>query len=739
MTAMQFSRRDLLKAGGVMIVGFSASGVPALAAPSARSLKPGMLDSWLVISRDSMVTVYSGRIDMGTGLQTAYAQIVADELDVPLARIHVVMGDTTTTPDQGKTTASSGIMLGAQPIRVAACEARAVLIKMAAEQLKVSAAELDVKDGAVRVRSARGKSITYGKLIGDKSLSFDLGPVTESPWGPTVKGRSPLKSPRDYKVVGTSVPRTDIPAKVAGSHEYVHNVRMPGMLHGRVVRPPAVGAKLVAVDESSVNAIPAVRIVRRADFLGVVAPREENAIRAAQQIKATWSAVQARLPDKKTQYQELRNAAVVETQDSFNIGDAPSAIANSKTTIKADYHFPYQLHGMIGPSCAVADVKSDHATIWSGTQWPQGDRGDLAKLLELPIERVNVICRTASGSYGRLGCDDAAADAAIMSQAIGKPARVQWMRHDEHGWEPVSPGMTMSIEGALDDHGRIIGFDYTQWSISHATGERGNYLAWRLLGTAPGHPRNSGGIFDLCYGFDRRGRSVFVEPKFRAIYLRAPGGIQSIFAVESFIDELALKANADPVEFRMRHLNDARDRDVLLAVARRANWKAQPPASRQRDNKDVLSGRGVALAKYGFGDTRVAMVADVTVEQVTGRVHVTSVYVAHDCGIIVNPNGVQNQIQGAIIQGLSRSLHEEVDYSRERITSLDWIQYPVIRFSEIPAITIELINRPELAPSAVGEISTVPTTAAVANAIADATGVRIREVPFTPDRVKALI
>jgi CO/xanthine dehydrogenase Mo-binding subunit len=283
---MQFSRRDLLKAGGVMIIGFSALGeVAALAAPSARSEKPGMLDSWLVISRDDMVTVYSGRIDMGTGLQTAYAQIVADELDVPLTRIRVIMGDTTTTPDQGKTTASNGIMVGAQPIRVAACEARAALIKMAAERLKVSVAELDAKDGAVRVRGAPGKSISFGKLIGDNSLSFDLGPVKESPWGPTVEGQSPLKSPRDYKVVGASVPRIDIPAKVAGSHEYVHNVRVPGMLHGRVVRPSAVGAKLVAVDESSVSAIPGVRIVRRADFLGVVAPpgRERHSRGSADQ------------------------------------------------------------------------------------------------------------------------------------------------------------------------------------------------------------------------------------------------------------------------------------------------------------------------------------------------------------------------------------------------------------------------------------------------------------------------
>lgn len=354
--------------------------------------------------------------------------------------------------------------------------------------------------------------------------------------------------------------------------------------------------------------------------------------------------------------------------------------------------------------------------------------------------RVNIVWREASGSYGRLGCDDAAADAAIISQAVGKPVRVQWMRYDEHGWEPVSPAMAMSVEGALDDQGHILGLDYTQWSASHATGERGNYVAWHLIGSAPGWKRQSGGPSDICYAIDdRRARSLFVEPKFRAIYLRAPGGIQSIFAIESFMDELALAAKTDPIEFRLRHLTIDRGRDALTTAARLADWKARPAKRGIARAAKVLSGRGVAMARYGFNDTFIAMVAEIEVERATGRVRVTRVSLAHDCGIVINPDGVTNQIQGGIIQGISRSLHEKLAYNRERITSLDWYSYPILRFSEVPEIKIELINRPELPPSSVGEISTVPTAAAIANAIFDATGKRLRQAPFTAERVKALI
>lgn len=731
------SRRDLLKAGGVMVVAFSSFGsLEAIAAPATRSLKPDALDSWIAISKNNIVTVYSGRIDMGTGIATGYAQIVADELYFPVERIRLVMGDTATTPNQGKTTASNGLNIGAQPIRVAAAQARAALVRLAGQKLGVPISEIETTDGAIHVKGSSQKGLSYGALIGDQTFDIALGvPLKDTPWGPIVAGQVALKSPRDYTVVGKSVPRIDVPAKVIGTHEFVHNVRVPGMLHGRVVRPPAFGAKFVSLDEASVKGV---QIVQRADFVGVVAAREEDAIRAAQQLKVTWSPpLQPALPDKKAQYDELQKQPVIETQTAFDEGDAPTAIANSKNRLKAEYRYPYQLHGMIGPSCAVADAKKDSATIWSGSQWPQGDRDGIAKLLGLPLDKVTVICRAASGSYGRLGADDAAADAALMSQAVGKPVRVQWMRHDEHGWEPVSPGMIMSVEGALDDSGKIAGFDYTQWSISHGTAEQGNYVAWRLLGTAPGYKRDSGSIGALWYNFPRRGRSVFVQPKFRAIYMRSPGGIQSTFAVECFMDELAAKANADPIEFRLRHSTDARDREALTTVAKMANWQARANTRQAAVDQGTISGRGVALIRGGFGDTRVAMIADVTVERATGRVRVTKVFVAKDAGIIVNPDAVRNQIQGAVIQGLSRSLREEVGYSQARITSLDWEQYPIFRFSDVPDIEIELLNRLDQPPSGVGELSTMPTTAAVANAIFDATGVRLREAPFTPERVKA--
>jgi CO/xanthine dehydrogenase Mo-binding subunit len=744
MTAKTLSRRRLLKSAGVLVVGFSSAGKLAAAATSGasagrRSLAVEALDSWLVISRDGVVTVYSGKIDMGTGIETAYAQIVADEIEVPLDRVRVVMGDTDLTPDQGKSTSSRGIVIGAQPLRIAACEARTALIGLAADRLALPPADLEARDGFVRVKSAPQNGLSYGDLIGDRTFSIELDVAEKTQYGPLLKTKSPLKSPKEYRVVGTSALRFDVPEKVTGTFEFVHNVRVPGMLHGRVVRPPAFGATLLSVDEKSVADIPKLQIVRRGNFLGVVAEREEDAVQAAQLLRTEWSQSQT-LPDQKSLFAELRKAKIVKDEPSFSKGDVAQTLSAGKTRLKADYHFPFQMHAMLGPSCAVADVRPDRATIWSGSQWPQGDRGDIAKLLGLAEKQVRVVWRAAAGSYGRLGCDDAAADAAILSQAVGRPVRVQWMRHDEHGWEPVAPAMSMSIEGALDEKGRVLALDYTQWSASHSTGERGNYVAWRLIGSAPGWNRFSGQLPDLWYALDAgRARSVFVEPWLRSIYLRAPGVQQAVFAFESFMDELASAAGVDPVEFRLRHMEDSRDRDVLAAAARLAGWRAGPQPRPGSADAKILSGQGVAMARYGDGKPRIAMVADVEVERATGKVRVKWLSVALDCGLIVNPDALLNQIQGAVIQGTSRSLMEEVQFDREKITSVSWDEYPILRFSEIPDVRVETINRPDKPPAAAGEVCTIPTTAVIANAIFDATGVRIRQVPFTPARVKAML
>jgi nicotinate dehydrogenase subunit B len=746
MSAPGLSRRQLLEGAG-LVIGFAIGGADLVVVAAegadavARSVAPENLDSWLAIARDGTVTLYTGRVDIGTGTETVFAQFVAEELDVAIDRVRVVMGDTRLTPDQGKTTASQNVVRGSQPVRVAAAEARSTLMALAAERLGVSAGNLTTDNGWVRPKTASGGGVSYGDLIGDRSFSVTLelaGTTAQDiSRGIMLKPKSPLKAFNEYKVVGTSVPRFDIPAKVAGTFEYVHNVRLPGMLHGRVIRPPAVGARLLSVAEDSVRAIDGAQIVRRNDFLGVIAPREEDAIRAASALRAEWSKSE-RLPDLAAIYRELPKQKVVSDELSFSEGDIAAGMAKGSRRLKATYDFPFQDHGMIGPSCAVADVKSDSATIWSGSQWPQGDRSDIAKMLGLPLARVQLIWREASGSYGRLGCDDAAADAAIMSQIVGRPVRVQWMRDDEHGWEPISPAMTMTIDGAVDENGRVTAFDYTQYSPSHSMGEKGNHLAWHLIGGAPGWGRMSGAAANLWYDIEaKRARNIYVEPWLRGIYLRSPGGTQSVFAYESFMSELAAAAGIDPLEFRLRNTPDARDRDVLQAVARLSAWR-QGTRPRNPDAA-ILTGRGLAMARYGVGQSRSALVVDIEIERASGRVALTRACIAFDCGLVLNPDGLANQIEGGLLQGLSRALHEQVRFDRQKVTSLSWDDYRILRFAELPEVQTQVIPRPDQPWGSAGEAGTVATAAALANAVFDATGKHPRRLPLNPENVKAVL
>jgi nicotinate dehydrogenase subunit B len=395
---------------------------------------------------------------------------------------------------------------------------------------------------------------------------------------------------------------------------------------------------------------------------------------------------------------------------------------------------------LLQPSCAVADVQPAGATIWSGTQWPQGTRRDIAKMLGMSPEQLRVICRPASGSYGRLSCDDAAADAAVLSQAVGKPVRVQWMREDEHRCSPLCSAMSIRVEGALDENFKMVAFDATQWLQTHSDSESGHLLAWEAIGTAPGRSDGwTGQIPSLWYEIDaKRNRSLFVKPLIRNIYMRGPGAVQGAFAFESFVDELAAAANADPVEFRLRHMIDLRDRDVLMTAARLAGWNPRP-AAQQRSSGPVLRGRGIAIARYGDGPPRVAIASEVEIDHATGMLRVTKVCAGVDCGLIVNPDGLRAQAEGSIIQGISRALLEEIDFDLRQVTSRNWADYPILGFSALPEIKIELINRPNHPPAAAGEISTIPVPASIANAIFDATGRRLRRAPFTPLRVRALL
>jgi nicotinate dehydrogenase subunit B len=745
MSDPDFSRRQLIEAAGALVVGFTIRGGGCLAnaaeaEETVRTVAPESLDSWLSVARDGSVTLFTGRVDLGTGTETVFAQFVAEELDVPIERVRVVMGDTRLTPDQGKTTASLNVVRGSQPIRVAAAEARSALLALAAERLGSRAADLRTEGGFVVPRSASSGGISYGDLIGDRSFSVTLevaGRTAEDiSRGIMLKPKAPLKTAKGYQVVGKAIPRFDIPAKVAGSFEYVHNVRVPAMLHGRVVRPPAIGAKLLSVDAQSVRGIAAAQVIRRNDFLGVVAPREEDAIRARLALQAEWSTSEP-LPDFTSIYQELPKRAVVSDELGYNQGDVEAELARGKTRLKATYDFPFQDHAMIGPSCAVASVNDDRAVIWSGSQWPQGDRSDIAKMLGLPVERVQLIWREASGSYGRLGCDDAAADAAIMSQIVGKPVRVQWMRDDEHSWEPLSPAMTMTVEGAVDAAGRVTAFDYVQYSPSHSMGEKGNHLAWHLIGGAPGWGRKSGAAASLWYDIGaKRARNVYVEPWLRGIYLRSPGGIQSIFAYESFMDELASAAGIDPLEFRLNNTRDARDHDVLRAAANLSGWQ---PRTRQKQRGATLIGRGLAMGHYGAGESRSALVVDIEIQRFSGKIALTRACIAFDCGFVLNPDGLVNQVEGGLLQGLSRALHEQVKFDRKRVTSLDWNDYRILTFAELPEVKTQLITRRDEPWGSAGEAGTVATAAALANAVFDATGKHPRRLPLDPEHVRALI
>jgi nicotinate dehydrogenase subunit B len=732
MTAL--SRREFLTAGGALVVTFA---LPIelraqTSTPKDKLAQYGSVDSWLAVGADGRVTLLTGKVELGTGVETALSQLVAEELDVAVDRITVVQGDTERTPDQGYTVGSKTIHHGGPQIRQAAAEARQALLELAAARLGAPVDRLTVTDAVVSVEGDPAKRVTYAELVGGQRFNR------------VVAGTAGPKRPEQYRVVGTSVRRVDIPGKVTGKHTYVQDIRRPGMLHGRVVRPDGVGATLVRVDERSVAAVPGlVRVVVKDNFVGVVAEREEQAIQAGRTLKATWTPGPP-LPEQKNLHADMRTGSTTD-KVLVQVGDPAAALASAARTIRATYQWPFQMHGSIGPSCAVADVRADRATVWCASQGVFGLRDALAKLLGLPPANVHVLFAESAGCYGHNGVDDAAADASLLSQAVGRPVRVQWMRHDEHAWEPKGPAMEMSVRGGLDASGAVVAWDYEAWTPTHSTrpaAEPGNILAGQLTGLKP----RSGFI-----GGDRNARHTYVFPHDRVTMhwlaqsplrpsaLRGLGAPQNSFANESFMDELAAAASADPLAFRLKHLKDPRASAVLEAVAKLSGWQARPSPNPAASGR-LAAGRGVAYAQYENDTAYVAMVADVEVDRQSGGVRVKRVWVAHDCGLIVNPDGVRNQIEGNVVQTISRTLKEAVTFDRARVTSVDWQGYPLLRFTEVPeAIEIALINRPELPAVGAGEPAACPVPAIIANAVYDATGARLRAVPFTPERVKAAL
>ena len=755
------TRRDFVKEAGGLVIGFSVANstiVPRLLAADALTSvatpSPARLDSWLRLDKTGMFRVFTGKAEIGMGVETAFKQIVAEELDVPVEHVEVVMADTALTTNQGGVGGSTSIMGGAKPLRNAAANARYFLTQFAAQRLGVPADQLEVKNGVVSVKSDPSKSVSYADLAATDNLDEALK-VTGDGFTLNVEGPAKPKDPSQYTVVGKSIPRVDIAPKVLGKWQYVVDVRVPGMVHARVIRPSGVGATLVHVDDSAARQIPGYRqTFTKGNFVGVIAENEWAAIRAPKAVKVTWTTPKQAFPEQSELYKHMRTVAPKASKETHKQGDAETAIASAAKRIEASYEFPFQSHATMGPGCAVADVHVDGiTTVWSGGQKPHDLQKGFAELLHVDIDKVRVIWMEDAGSYGRPGFEDAAADAVVLSQAVGKPVRVQWMRDDMHAWGAKGPAVLCDMSAGLTDTGEVKAVKFT--SIAFSGGETmfrpdsaGNYLVGQLTGI----PNTTGadefaqwGSNTPAYSFENLHAVAHVVPAFydvasplRTTHLRDPEGPATSFAVESFMDELAVAAGMDPIEFRIKHIDEKRAHAVLKAAADKAGWTPRVSPKKASTRGDIATGRGVALGTRN--GTYVGTIADVEVNRKTGVVRVTRFVCAHDCGLIINPEAVRTTVAANLIQSMSRTLHEEVSFDRSNVTSVDWRSYPVSRASEIPAqIDVVLIDHPEIPSTGAGEPSSRPTPAAITNAAFDATGVRIRRGPLTPERVKAAL
>lgn len=688
-------------------------------------------ETFVRITADGSVTAYNGHVDLGTGIRTALGQIVAEELDVSFARVIVVLGDSAVVPNQGATIASETIQITAVPLRKAAAQARQFLSARAAERLDLPESELKIEDGLVR---GHNRSVSYGELIGGETIRLELADDVQ------------VKAVGDYAIVGQSVPRVDLPAKATGELTFVHDIRVPGMLHGRVVRPPYsgidagpfVGSSLIGVDESSVRDIPGLlAVVRIGDFVGVVAEREENAIRAAEQLAVSWRPTPA-LTDLADVETALRaNPSAPRTL--IDKGNVDAAIAGAAKPMQRTYIWPYQMHASIGPSCAVADFQDGNIRVWSGTQNPHVLRSDLALLIERPESEIDVIRLEAAGCYGRNCADDVTADALLLSRAVGRPVRVQLTREQEHAWEPKGTAQLIDVNGGLDADGGLAAYDLATRYPSNAAPTLALLLTGRI---SPEPAVLQMGDRTAIPPYDYEHMRVVAHdmaPIVRASWFRGVSALPNTFAHESYIDEAATEASVDPIEYRLRYLKDQRAVDLVNAVAERAGWTPRPV--REEKDGEIVHGRGFAYALYvhskfpGYGAAWSAWVADVAVNKATGDVSVTRVVAGQDSGLMINPDGVRHQIHGNVIQSTSRALMEEVLFERGAVAAREWGAYPIIPFPDVPKIDVLLLPRPDQPPLGVGESASVPSAAAIANAIFDATGVRFREPPFTPERI----
>ncbi len=758
---MSVSRRDFLKGSGALVVSFSAFSVVSRFAAAQGAfgthpshIDPTKLDSWIAVAGDGTVTAYTGKCDLGQGMFTAQTQLVAEELCVPLSRVRLIQCDTSVCPDQGTTSGSQSTPtnFNTENLAQAAATAREALLGMAAKRWGVAAERLTVADGVI---TGSGRRTTYAELIGSKRFNL------------TVDAAAKRRSPEQWTVLGKPVPSLDRIELMTGRFEFVHNVRVPGMLHGRVVRPPEVGAGVAGVDERSIRQIPGVvKVVVRKNFVGVVAEKQAQAIEAARKLKVNWTPGSG-LPPQNSFFGSMRKQSSRDVM-VVNSKDVEQRLASAPAVLRATYAYPFQMHGSLGTSCAVADVKGDSATVWSGTQSVYPTRSIVAKLLNLPLEKVRVIYVRGSGCYGLNGSDAVSFDAAVMSQAVGRPVRVQLSREDEMAWENFGSACVVDQRAALDA-GKIAAWDCEIWAASK--GGRpgyehpGNVITGVLLGYQPeplvprtaaeptGELRNrsnaapsyvSGCIDAKCGGAgtirSERVLSHTVASPFFTGPLRSPMRIQNTFAHECFMDELSARAKADPVTFRLQHLREARMIDVVKAAADAAGWTKRPSPRTDVPRSGIATGRGIACVAYEGTNGYTALVAEVGVYLASGRIQPRRFVAAVDCGPISNPDGLRNQTEGGILQGMSRALIEEVTWNQTRVTSTDWESYPSPYLDfDVPAIDVVLINRNDVPACGAGETAITVVAAAIGNAVFDATGARLREVPFTPERVKAAL
>ena len=729
------ARREFLKAGGAVVVGFGLRDVLLAQTTPSRGLVAGptdarQIDTWLAIHADNTATVYVGFAELGQGASTALLQIAADELDLDMGQIKSVRLDTNVTPNQGGTYSSASIARGGPQVRTAAAEARLALLGMASKRMSVPIESLRVSKGIVSTADG-AKRVTYGELIGDRR--FDL-PFT---------GSAPVKKPSEYAVVGERVARRDLSDKIKGSHVYMQHVRVPGMLHGRVVRPRGqraygAGARVVSVDESSVRGIPGVRVLRRGDFLGVVAENEWDAVRAARLLKVAWE-TRSTLPGSDKLYERMRSAATPE-EIVLERGNATGALASAAHVVSQTSRAPYQAHAPFGPNCAVADVKGDGALVMCSTQDVYATRRTLSALLKLPQESVRVQYYEGSGTYGHSCYDDVAQAAVFMSQDAGRPVRVQFMRWDEHGWDNFGPAHVGEARVAADEHGKLVAYEYHGWqhgwsgteaSAQLAGSPVGEFIAAAAMGVQGVNRLTCGGQYQIP-NLRLVNHKLQVTDYLKAGWLRSPLDLSFAFASEQAIDQLAHVLAIDPYEFRKRNIADERWLGVLDVVANAAKW-TPTRANPARKDATVLSGRGIGLGTHlqSWGGA----VADVEVNAATGQVRITHLYGALDAGLVVNPAIVESQIRGQLVQTASRMLHEEVTFDTSGVTSVDWRSYPILRFEECPDVTPIVVQRMNERSLGAGEEVMAAAAAAIANAFFDATGVRMETFPFTPPRV----